>query len=103
MNKGDSFGYEVLSSSLYKEYYLKLPLYIINDLEYRLEILEQDPFDLRLSTHKLSGYLRNYYSSYLINGYRLIFRFISDKQILLIAVGPHSIYFEVIDQLFGDS
>lgn len=55
-------------------------------------IFRQDPFSPSLKTHKLTGKLSNYWSFSVDYQYRIVFRFISDSEILLIDVGTHSVY-----------
>jgi mRNA-degrading endonuclease YafQ of YafQ-DinJ toxin-antitoxin module len=55
----------------------------------RLEIFSRDPFDPRIKTHKLSGKLDDLWSFSVAFDCRVIFKFISDHEALLIDIGSH--------------
>lgn len=56
-------------------------------LKLSLDILVENPFDLRLQTKPLSGNLSGYCSYRLGKDYRVIFKFTSDNTIFLLNVG----------------
>ena len=49
----------------------------------------QNPFDPKLRTHKLTGKLKGLWSFSVSYNCRVIFRFISDHEVLLIDIGSH--------------
>ena len=49
----------------------------------------QNPFDPKLRTHKLTGKLKGLWSFSVSYDYRVIFRFINDRDVLLIDIGNH--------------
>jgi addiction module RelE/StbE family toxin len=53
-----------------------------------LRLLESNPFDPSLKTHKLEGRLKDKYSCSLTDDLRIVFKLIG-KVIHLINVGPH--------------
>ena len=62
---------------------------LIERFEERLRLFSQQPFHPSLKTHGLSGSLKNYSAFSITYEYRLVFRFITDNQALLIAIGTH--------------
>jgi addiction module RelE/StbE family toxin len=55
----------------------------------RVEIFRNDPFDLRLRTHKLSGDLREYWSFTVEYDIRVVFQFAAKNQAVFQDVGTH--------------
>jgi addiction module RelE/StbE family toxin len=49
----------------------------------------QNPFDPKLRTHKLTGKLKGLWSFSVSYDCRVIFRFINDRDVLLIDIGSH--------------
>jgi len=49
----------------------------------------QNPFDPKLRTHKLTGKLKGLWSFSVSYDCRVIFRFINDRDVLLIDIGNH--------------
>jgi addiction module RelE/StbE family toxin len=58
----------------------------------REKIFRKDPFDPRLRTHKLTGSLASLYSFSITYKYRILFKMRTDKTIVFLNVGDHSIY-----------
>jgi proteic killer suppression protein len=54
-----------------------------------MEIFSSDPFDSRLRTHKLTGQLKGLWAFTVDYDCRVVFRFLSDREILLIDIGGH--------------
>lgn len=52
-------------------------------------VLESDPFDTGLKTHKLKGELKGYYSCRLDYFNRIIFIIIEQNSIIIIDIGSH--------------
>ena len=55
----------------------------------KLGMFVENPFDPRLKTHKLSGSLEGLWSFAVAHDCRVIFRFLSEAQVLLIDIGKH--------------
>jgi toxin HigB-1 len=53
------------------------------------EIFEKDPFNSRLRTHKLTGKLEGLWAFSVNFDCRVIFKFISKAEVLLIDIGGH--------------
>jgi len=71
-----------------KKWRKKHPELIVRFRE-RLQLFSEQPFHPSLKTHSLSGKLQDY-SAFSINyQYRLIFKFLSENKVLLIAIGTH--------------
>lgn len=79
-------------SSRFKRSFRKLPSSIQDDFERKIKRFFQNPFDPSLKTHKLHGNLASYYAFYLQDGYRVLFDFEDDNNILLVNIGSHDDY-----------
>jgi len=55
----------------------------------KLSLFCNEPFHPSLKTHNLSGSLAGYWAISITYEYRLIFKFISDKKVLLIDLRTH--------------
>ncbi len=51
-----------------------------------------NPFDPRLRTHKLKGELAGAWSYSVNRSYRVLFRFLTDHEVLYYDIGTHDIY-----------
>lgn len=70
----------------------KLPQHIQDDFIEKAKLFAINPRDPRLHTHKLQGIHRGALSFYLVDGFRVIFRFAEQNMVDFIDVGPHNIY-----------
>jgi mRNA interferase YafQ len=52
-------------------------------------LFSENPFDPRLRTHKLTGKLEGLWACSVTYDYRIIFRFLSKGEVLLIDIGGH--------------
>jgi addiction module RelE/StbE family toxin len=57
--------------------------------EERIRQFAKDPFHPSLKTHNLSGKLNSYWAFSITHDYRLVFKFLSSKKVLLIDIGSH--------------
>lgn len=57
-----------------------------------LEVFRNNPFDKKLSTHKLNGALKDYWAFSLDHRHRIIFRLLKNSEVFLVDVGGHDIY-----------
>ena len=55
----------------------------------KIELFQEDVFNPVLRTHKLSGKLRGLWAFSIDYYYRVVFKFISDDEVLLIDFGTH--------------
>lgn len=81
----------VLTSEFLRDY-KKLPLYLKKRLHKRESIFRNNPFDVRLKTHKLSGRLKCLWSFSVDYYYRVIFEFRKNNTVYFHCVGDHDIY-----------
>ena len=58
------------------------------------EIFRNDPFDKRLSTHKLKGSLKSFWAFSVDRRYRIIFDFADKSTVRFYSIGNHDIYYE---------
>lgn len=58
----------------------------------REKIFIKDPFSSTLKTHKLSGELDGYWAFSITYQDRVIFRFVSDTEVIFFRIGSHDIY-----------
>ena len=79
-------------SSKFEREYRKLPLSVKRTAEKKEESFRINPFDVRLKTHKLKGRLKDFWSFYINDKYRIIFEFVSKQEIWFHSVGTHAIY-----------
>ena len=76
----------------FKSSFKHQPINIKQDFARKIEIFKLYPFYPSLHTHKLSGDLGEYYGFYLRDGFRVIFIFMEDDNILLVNIGSHDDY-----------
>jgi len=62
------------------------------EAEKRQKIFRIDPFDPRLKTHKLTGKLNDFWSFSITQKYRIMFKFLGNKEVLFLKAGTHNIY-----------
>ncbi|MCH8821678.1 type II toxin-antitoxin system mRNA interferase toxin, RelE/StbE family [Patescibacteria group bacterium] len=83
---------KILYSLKFGKEYKKLPDNIKDIAEQKEAIFQNNPFNLKLKTHKLKGKFRNYYSFSITYSYRIVFRFLTKNKVLFVDCGDHSIY-----------
>ena len=54
-----------------------------------MELFEKDPFQSRLKTHKLSGKLKGLWAFSINYDLRVVFRFLTQNEVLLVDIGTH--------------
>jgi len=62
---------------------------LVERFQQKLSLFTQEPFHPSLKTHRLSGSLKDYWSLSITYDHRLVFKFISENQVLLIDIGTH--------------
>ncbi len=62
---------------------------LANTFAEKLTRFVQQPFEPSLRTHQLSGPLKSYWALSITYEYRLVFKFLSANQVLLIDIGTH--------------
>lgn len=57
----------------------------------RLTLFKEDIFDSRLKTHHLKGNLKQYYAFSIFYSDRIVFKLLSDDEILFLYIGNHDV------------
>lgn len=84
---------EVFYNTKFLREYKKLPPDIKNLAEKQEEIFRNNPFDFRLKTHKLHGWLNEFLAFSINSKYRIVFKLDVEKKIAYFySVGDHSVY-----------
>ncbi len=65
----------------------------------KIKLFQDDCFSGILDTHKLKGVLKHFWSFSIDNDYRVIFRFLTNREAMYYRIGPHRIYKE-LERLF---
>lgn len=81
--------YSVEFSKLAERKFKKLTIEKKIQVKKVVEILEKDPFDKKLKTHKLSGELEGVYSTRVNFKDRLLFIIVIKNQIVVTDIGNH--------------
>lgn len=83
---------KIYYSSHFEKVYKKLSSVEKELIKQREKIIRQDIFDLRLKTRPLKGRLKRRWAFSVTYSDRIMFRFLSDKEVLFLDIGPHDIY-----------
>ena len=70
----------------------RIPQRIIVQAEEKEKVFREDPFDVRLKTHKLSGKDQGAWAFGISDSYRIKFIFLPNKEVLFLDIGTHKIY-----------
>ena len=80
------------TSSYFERQFEKLPRHLQKIAGRKILLFEENPFHPGLETHKLKGALSAYWAFYVTGGYRVIFRFLEDNEVIYYDIGTHDIY-----------
>lgn len=69
-----------------------MPKFVQEAFLKRGAIFFKNPFDLSLETHKLHGKYKDFWSFTTIGQYRVMFKFMGDKDVGFLSIGTHDIY-----------
>jgi len=83
---------DIKISPHFERQYKKLPREIKEQAKEKEDIFRQDPFDLRLKTHKLHGRQSELWAFWISYHYRIVFLFLDDDSVLFLEIGTHKIY-----------
>ena len=72
--------------------YRRLPQAIKEAAQRKETIFRENPFDLRLATHKLHGKDKEAWSFSVNRFYRIKFIFLTPQSVLFLEIGTHEIY-----------
>ncbi|OHA84151.1 MAG: hypothetical protein A2937_01115 [Candidatus Yonathbacteria bacterium RIFCSPLOWO2_01_FULL_47_33b] len=70
----------------------KLPLGLQDEVIEKIELFKDASNHQRLEVHKLKGRLRKFYGFSVSYRDRVVFEYISENEVALLAVGDHEIY-----------
>ena len=73
---------QIIYSPQFKREYQQLPDFIKRKAERKEKIFRNNPFDIRLKTHKLGGRLSDLWSFSIDYRYRIIFEFIDERKVV---------------------
>lgn len=76
----------------FEKNYKKLPQHIKVKAKEREIIFRQNPFDLRLQTHKLRGKEKEHWAFWVDYSYRIKFLFLKEEEILFLDIGTQAVY-----------
>jgi addiction module RelE/StbE family toxin len=82
----------IIYSNGFKERFLRLPKNIAELAIKKEGIFIENPFHSSLRLHELKGNLRGLWSISVNMKYRIIFKYMSNGDILFISIGSHDIY-----------
>ena len=83
---------KVAYAPLFVRQYKKLPQALQDEIDEKIALFQEKPDHPFLKTHKLQGRLIERLSFSVNYQYRIIFRYLSIKEAVLLCVGDHSIY-----------
>ena len=83
---------EIKISPLFEKHYKELPKRIKERAKEKERIFRENPFNLTLKTHKLSGRNRECWAFWVDYSYRIKFIFLNDGKVLFLDIGTHKIY-----------
>lgn len=70
----------------------KLPIGLQEEAKEKIDLFKSDPLHPFLKSHKLKGALKGKYSFSVNYSYRIVFRYLSKKEIVLLCIGDHDVY-----------
>ena len=79
-------------TSLFEKHYRKLPQRVKEEAKGREPTFRENPFDLKLRTHKLHGKEKDAYAFWINYSYRIEFIFLDEETVLFLDIGTHDIY-----------
>ena len=79
-------------SSKFEKSYPRLPEKIKKKAKEKEFIFRNNPFDVRLKTHKLSGIDKECWAFWIDDSYRIKFIFLSKREVLFLDIVTHDIY-----------
>lgn len=79
-------------SPKFEKHYRRLPTKIKEKAKGKEFIFRENPFDLRLKTHKLSGKNKRCWAFWIDRFFRIKFIFLSKREVLFLDIGTHDIY-----------
>lgn len=88
--------YEISYASEFKKRYREIPKIVQQKAERREKIFRQNPFHFSLNTEKLKPKEKEYWSFRIDNDYRILFRFLTNNEIVFLTCGHHNWIYKYI-------
>lgn len=82
----------IRTSPRFEKHYRRLSKQVKEKAKKQEILFRESPFNPRLKTHKLSGKEKRTWAFWVASSYRIKFIFLSDKEVLFLDVGTHTIY-----------
>lgn len=79
-------------TSYFEKKFEKLPQHIQKIAAQKILFFENNPFHPGLNTHKLKGHLFSFWSFYINDKYRVLFRFLKNNEVIYYDIDTHNIY-----------
>lgn len=83
---------EILYQPTFVRQYKKLPKDLQEEVKEKIALFKKEPDHAFLKTHKLKGRLSGRWSFSVNYEYRIVFNYLSKKEVTLICVGNHDVY-----------
>ena len=88
--------YQIVVADQFRRRYEKLPAAIQKKILKQEKLLSENPFQPSLHTEKLQPKNKEYWSVRVDKRYRILFRFLSGTEIVLITVGTHDWLYSLV-------
>lgn len=82
----------IIRSSSFNKSAAKLPRYLEELAEIKVDLFIEYPFHMSLETHKLHGRMKEKWAFSINKKYRITFEFITDDLVRFLDIGTHDIY-----------
>ena len=83
---------EIRVTRRFERQYKKLPKKIKTSAREKERVFRQNPFDVRLETHKLHGKEKEVWAFSVTHSFRIKFIFLTKGSVLFLEIGTHNIY-----------
>ena len=83
---------EVFFSKKFVRLYAKLDQSLKSEVKQRIELLKDQTNHTSLKVHKLHGPLEDSFSFSINRKLRILFKYLSDSKVILVAIDDHDIY-----------
>ncbi len=80
---------EIVTTPEFESLFSQLPVIIKMKAEKQTKLFCENPFYNSLQTEKLEPKIKQVWSFRVDKNYRIIFRFLKENKVVLLAVGPH--------------
>ncbi len=90
---------EIIVTKEFEDRYLDLPLSLQKKAEKQEALFRSNPFYPSLHTEKLEPKEKEIWSFRIDRNYRILFRFLSGNQVILLTLGTHDWIYKIIERL----